>query len=89
MLPAENADALVNHSSSSLGDVELPGVPLTQAQVDAFIAMVEASSSSLVDINVQQIVAEETAAFFAGDKTADQVCDIIQNRVTIYLDERS
>ncbi len=33
------------------------------------------------------IMDEETEAFFAGDKTAEQCADTIQNRVQLYLDE--
>lgn len=33
------------------------------------------------------IILEETPAYFTGGKTAEEVCDIIQNRVQLYLDE--
>lgn len=35
------------------------------------------------------IVKEEAAAYFAGDKTAEEVAEIIENRVKIYLSEQS
>lgn len=35
------------------------------------------------------IIKEEAAAFFAGDKTAEETADIIQSRVEIYLAEQS
>jgi len=34
------------------------------------------------------IVLEESAAFFAGQKTAEEVAELIQNRVQIYVDEQ-
>ena len=34
------------------------------------------------------IVKEEAAAFFAGDKSAEEVAKIVQNRVSIYLSEQ-
>lgn len=34
------------------------------------------------------IVKEEAAAFFAGDKSAEDVAKIVQNRVSIYLAEQ-
>ena len=34
------------------------------------------------------IVKEEAAAFFAGDKSAEEVAKIVQNRVSIYLAEQ-
>jgi hypothetical protein len=33
-------------------------------------------------------VEEEAAAFFAGDKTVEEVARIIQSRVSIYLGEQ-
>ncbi len=36
---------------------------------------------------ISVIFSEEVAAFFAGDKTAEQCADMIQNRVQLYLDE--
>ena len=35
------------------------------------------------------IIQEEAAAFFNGDKTAEETARIIQNRVEIYLGEQS
>lgn len=37
---------------------------------------------------IPDIVAEEAKAYFADDKTAEEVADIIQNRVSIYLSEQ-
>jgi ABC-type glycerol-3-phosphate transport system substrate-binding protein len=38
---------------------------------------------------VIDIILEEVPAFFAGDKTAQETADIIENRVNIYLSEQS
>ena len=38
---------------------------------------------------VYDIILEETAALFAGDKSPEDTADIIQNRVSIYLAEQS
>ena len=35
------------------------------------------------------IINEETAALFAGQRTAEQVADVIQNRVSTYVAEQS
>lgn len=37
---------------------------------------------------IQRIIDEETASFFEGDKDLTEVCEIIQNRVQLYLDEK-
>lgn len=42
-----------------------------------------------LDSPVIAIVQEEAGAFFAGDKSAEEVAAIIQNRVQIYLSEQS
>lgn len=36
---------------------------------------------------VQTIISEETATYFNGEKSASEVCSIIQNRVSTYLEE--
>lgn len=36
---------------------------------------------------IMSIIIEEADMFFSGDKTLDAVCDLIQNRVQLYLDE--
>lgn len=35
------------------------------------------------------IIGEEVGAFFSRDKTANQVCDVIQNRISTYLSENA
>lgn len=40
------------------------------------------------DRQIQMILYEEVEGFFAGDKTARETADIIQNRVQLYLDEQ-
>ena len=49
----------------------------------------EAANCRTNDSPIVPIVLEEAAAFFNGDKTAEAVADIIQNRVEIYLGEQS
>ncbi len=41
------------------------------------------------DYRVELIIAEECAAALAGEKTAEEVAEILQGRVEIYLSERS
>ncbi len=41
------------------------------------------------DPNIEVIVYEECAAAIAGEKTAEEVAEILDNRVSIYLSERS
>ena len=41
------------------------------------------------DSEVNDIVDEEISAYFAGEKTAKQTAEIIQNRVSIMVSEQS
>jgi hypothetical protein len=41
------------------------------------------------DDTILDIVAEEAEPFMDGSKTFDQVVDVIENRVNIYLSEQS
>ena len=69
-------------------DSETP--PLTQEQVEDFRQYVAgAAPGGTYDQDIMEIVLEEAAAYFAGDKTAAQVADLIQSRVSIYLGEIS
>lgn len=46
------------------------------------------SADTKRESTIATIVTEEAAAYFAGDKTAEAVADIVQNRVQTYLNER-
>lgn len=37
---------------------------------------------------MQEFIYESCGAYFAGDKTLDETVDLIQNRVTLYINER-
>ena len=61
----------------------------TQAQVDQVLALIHgASKTSYYTSTILSIVQEEGAAFVAGDATADQTIEKIQNRVNTYLSEQ-
>ena len=46
-----------------------------------------ANKAAAYDPNIDTIVSEESGAFFAGQKTAEETAEIIQNRVSTYLAE--
>ncbi|NIK70395.1 multiple sugar transport system substrate-binding protein [Paenibacillus sp. BK720] len=64
-------------------------VKVTDENLDALRDMLSEASSRNVgyETTVQQIIAEEVKAFFAGQKSAEAVAKLIQNRVTTYLNE--
>ena len=41
----------------------------------------------MTDQIVLNIVSEEAKAFYAGEKAAEEVCNVIQNRVRLYISE--
>jgi ABC-type glycerol-3-phosphate transport system substrate-binding protein len=78
-------------SSSGIGVdgffVELYAV--TQEQADKIMALIDSADTALVfDDNVMNIVRDEAAAYFAGEKTAEDTAALIQNRVGLYINEQ-
>jgi multiple sugar transport system substrate-binding protein len=62
--------------------------PLTNEEIDTYKKMIENSKGIWEpDKKVLDIVKEEAAAYFAGDKSVDDVCKVIQDRVTTYVNE--
>ena len=59
-----------------------------QEDCDALYEVIySANTSRVFDANIWDIVSEEAEAYFDGDKTLDQVVQIIQKRVEIYVHE--
>ncbi len=62
---------------------------ITQAQVEVFYALIDACNCVLYeDSFLTSIIEEECAAFFAGDKSAEETARLIQNRASIYVEEQ-
>lgn len=62
----------------------------TQEEYAEAIAMpYDAGCVMVYDDPAMEIALEEAAAFFAGDKTAEDTASVIQSRVSIYLGEQS
>lgn len=71
-----------------IGDVEIKIEPMTRQEVDAFLEQLYSFSQVYtVDRSLQQIIEEEAASYFAGQKSAKEVADIIQSRAQIYVNE--
>lgn len=86
----ENGEQVESNYSTYIGDTEYQVKPINQDQADWFKDYVNgAEISGNYDSNLYDIINEETAAYFAGDKSADEVAKLIQNRVSIYLGETS
>ncbi len=55
---------------------------------DEFIELMDIAVPGSVYYEIFDIVYEESGAYFAGDKTEQEVAHIIQSRVQLYLDEK-
>ncbi|MCR5558011.1 MAG: extracellular solute-binding protein [Butyrivibrio sp.] len=73
-----------------IGGQEVTANPLSKEDVVAISNFVK-SLSLLSDNNtsVNNIIFEEASAFFSGQKSAKEVADIIQSRLSIYVNENS
>lgn len=70
-------------------DFEYETVPATQEQIDMLRELFDIANgtSMSTDTAITDIISEEAAAFFSGQKTAEAVAEIIQSRVSIYVSE--
>ena len=71
------------------GDFEVQIQPATQEEIDEvkdIMANITAVNGA-VSTEIMNIINEEAAHYFAGQKTAEQVAETIQSRVWVYLSE--
>lgn len=62
--------------------------PLTQEQAQQYISLINSTNHSTYYYpDVKKIIEEETAYYFSGDKSLDDVVKIIQSRSTTYINE--
>lgn len=86
---AMKEDESTGGMAMGMGDFEVKFGPTTQEEADAIIAMVKSIKHTVTyDESLMNIIKEEASAFFSGEKTVDQVADIIQSRMTIYINEQ-
>ncbi|WP_054024803.1 ABC transporter substrate-binding protein [Bacillus sp. FJAT-28004] len=63
-------------------------VKVSEQDLQAIKTMITEASLPITLMNkVQSIIAEEAKAYFTGQKTAEAVAELIQNRVTTYINE--
>lgn len=86
----ENGEKVVYEDYTYIGDTQYALKPLTEAQVEEFKSYIEGCGIyGIYDYDILEIISEEAASYFAGDKSVDEVASLIQNRVSIYLGENS
>ncbi|MBQ9989950.1 MAG: extracellular solute-binding protein [Lachnospiraceae bacterium] len=84
----ENGNKVEYELTYYVGNMEIPGSPLTKKEtgvVMEFIKSIERTGS--YNQEIYNIITEETAPFFEGQKSAKEAADIIQSRVRIYVNE--
>ena len=87
---AEGNRVPVSHGSMSYGNGEvIEFYAITQEEADQFLAMIDSvTKCASLDNSLADIITEEAEYFFAGEKTVDQTADIIQSRMSIYINEQ-
>lgn len=71
-----------------VGDVEINIDPMTEQEAEEFVEELYTFSQPYkTDEALFDIIQEETAAYFAGQKSAEDVASIIQSRAQLYVNE--
>lgn len=73
-----------------IGDTEIVISPMTDDEIQTVLNYLDTVNQiGNYNDSVRNIIFEEAAAYFSGQKTAAEVADIIQSRVQIYVNEIS
>lgn len=84
----ENGNREEYDDISYIGGVEVVIDPMTQQEADELLNLLYSFRQiSRYDEALDQIISEEAAAYFAGQKSAKDVAGIIQSRAQIYVNE--
>ena len=84
----ENGNEIENPDYYYMNGVEVEIKPMTQEEVDNLKQMLYTFNQVYnYDQELMNIISEESAAFFSGQKSAKDVASIIQSRVKIYVNE--
>lgn len=80
--------AEVTNGKGAINTVKGGAVQVSEKDIQSLKTMVSEASLPVTLFNkVQTIIAEEAKAYFTGQKSAESVAKLIQNRVTTYLNE--
>lgn len=94
-LPVNRADFETRQKSALKGWEAAEGsstselAPMTQEEMDRFMEFYNSiRRTNLSDNTIFDLVMEQSRPYFAGDLTLDETVERIQNRVTLYVNER-
>ena len=84
----ENSSSALSESQNYSSDKESAATePMTEEQFEKLVTfLLSVNRRYYENEEIMEIVSEETGAFFAGDKTAEETAKVIQSRVQLYLD---
>ena len=70
--------------------MEIPVEPMTPEETKVLVDYLKSLDKLCIyDETLHNIITEETAGYFAGQKTAEEVAGVIQSRAKIYVNENS
>ncbi len=75
-------------TTGSTGEVTVEVFAATQEQVDKIKQMIEKAGNTEMDSKMLDIIMEEAQSYFDGQKSAEDVAGLIQNRMQIYISEK-
>ena len=80
----------ISQGSWGMDDFSVDIHATTQEEADMLQALIDAVGGTMsYDEKMMNIIQENAAAFFAGQKSAQETAAIIQNRISIYVAEQS
>ncbi len=85
----DDGERVYYDNTAWIGDTEFVIDPATEEEAQEwldYIYSVDTKASSASE-DVTNIIFEEADAYFNGQKTVDEVCEIIQSRMSIYISE--
>lgn len=86
----ENGNEVEMEDTYWVGDKEVTAEPLTQEEIDGYIEYMKTVNKVYsLNTDILNIITEDTAIYFAGQKSAAEVAKIIQSRANIFLAENS
>ena len=95
ILKDENGEPIVQNVGMGIGyedgwsyDYRIP----TQEEVDTILDLIDRARPLSVNSSgdeISNIISEEAAPYFQGQKSVDEVTNIIQSRISIYVSENS
>lgn len=85
----ENGDKIEYTNTWYMGGTEVQIGALKQEEADQILALIESLDRVMSeDSELIQMVIDDSEAFFAGQKSAEEVGKLLQSKLTIYLSEQ-